>query len=115
MAFCSPKFVLMITISGSMEWVYHDRGKVEASLVRKYQEICWNILWRQLRPEHKLESIIYELNSRWLPDGKQIVLVTPKDPVAMVSLMKNILAHTNYDIKLTIKDDESHDRILTAC
>ncbi len=105
----------MITITNSMEWVYHDRGRTEASLVRKYQEVCWSLLWRQLRPEHKLESIIYELNTTWLPDGKQIILVTPKDPVAMVSAMKDLLVRTNYDVTLTIKDAPTHTRILTAC
>jgi len=87
-------------ITDAMEWVTHERGVAEETLARKYQKACWDRLFGG----RKLSYIVYELNTRWLPDGKKIVLLNPSDPVELVSIVQELLVGTDYEVKLTIKE-----------
>lgn len=101
---------MSIIITDSMEWVYHDRGKIESSLVRKYEEECYKLLV----DKRSLDGFIYELNTRWFPDGKQIVLFNPNDPIQMFRQIRQIYRNTNFDIELKIKDEEKIPELFVA-
>lgn len=96
----------MITIPESMEWVYQDRGGVEPSIVRKFEQVCFKLLLGK----RTLEAWLYELNTRWLPDRKQFILVDPNDPVDAFAQLKEFFAASEYDIILTVKRDPEERR-----
>ena len=97
-----------IVITGSQEWVYHDRGTKDPSLIRRYEEAAWQLLFGK---QKKISHIIFKLNTELLPNGTHVVLINPKDPVDMVTKMREILTsiNSNFEITLTTKEDNLLD------
>lgn len=92
----------MLTITESQEWVHHDRGGTDPALVRKYQKVAWDLLFK----DKKNFDILHDLNNKFLPVNIKIVEFDLNQPEGCYSLLKELFALTDYDIYLTVKPHE---------
>jgi len=89
----------MIQIPHSQEWVYHERGGKEPTLIRKFQKVCWELLF----PKKPNKDIIHDLNNKYLPCSIKLVVFDMADPVEAYVQLKELLTNTEYDIDIFIK------------
>lgn len=89
----------MKTITQSQEWVSHDRGNGKTILLRKWQKECWKMLFGHF----ETKSISHELNTKYLPEGTELVAFEKDKPEEFLYRAKNLLEDTEYDITITIK------------
>lgn len=89
----------MIQITNSQEWVYHDRGGKEPTLIRKFQKACWEVLF----PKKSKKDIVHDLNNKYLPCDLKLVVFDLNEPEKAFDQLKELMAHTEYDIELFIK------------
>lgn len=102
-------------ISNSQELVYHARGPREHDnvLVRKVEKECWQRLFGKYK---KVSEILYELNTKWLPNDCKFELVNPRDPEDMVRKCRKILEEygSAFDLKLIVREEETIDAVATS-
>lgn len=89
----------MLQITESQEWVHHERGGSEPSLIRKFQKVAWDLLFKG----KEKKALIHDLNHKYLPSNLKIVIFDLESPEECFSTMKELFSHTDYDIHLTLK------------
>ena len=87
----------MIQITDSQQFVTHDRGNGNESKVRKYEKVCWDMIFSG-KDGFK---IIEDLNSRFLPHQLSAIFFNTKEPQESLEALKSFLNSVGYDIHVT--------------
>lgn len=86
-------------ISNSQEWVHHDRGGKEPALIRKFQKVAWDILFKS----KKDKDIIHDLNNKYLPSNLKLLIYDASNPEESLLLIQELLSNTEYRIDILLK------------
>ena len=87
----------MIQITQSQEFVVHDRGNGHESKVRKYEKVCWDMIFSG-KDGFK---IIEDLNTRFLPHQLSAIFFNTENVEESFDAIKTFLNNVGYDIHVT--------------
>jgi len=94
----------METISHAQNWVHHDRGGKEPTLIRKFQKSAWDILF----PKKSTKDILHDLNHKYLPCNIKLIQFDINDPIEAYNQLKELFKSTDYGIEIFAKQNSKH-------
>lgn len=89
----------MESITHAQNWVHHDRGGKEPTLIRKFQKQCWDILF----PKRDKKAIIHDLNNKYLPCDTKLIVFDMEDPIEAFNQLKELFKYTEFDVEIFSK------------
>lgn len=84
-------------VTNSQEWVYHERGSGDPSLVRLKDKAAWDSLFKHI----SLLGLTYELNNKWLAHGTELVAFDASNPKDFIFRAQQLLNEIGYSIDVT--------------
>lgn len=86
----------------AQNWVHHDRGGKEPTLIRKFQKLCWDALF----PKKDKKVIVHDLNNKYLPCDTKLIVFDMTDPIEAYNQLKELFQVTEYDIDIFVKPNK---------